>query len=207
MLPTDEDIQNLSAAGDAFKYAVVGFSAIELALDKLISCALPAAHQVELTRLSVGLKVDLAIALGLLPLESKGLLLKLAEIRNLYAHQFRPDAKLCSAAELKGCFGPAQRTLAGEHLDTATTFTETLRVAFVSAYYQLVARIRSVQQRDGKRKEAVLHAEALLAVTERPRLDSEGVRRELDDLNERVERKKRELRKAREEARAGESQS
>ncbi|WP_017942550.1 MULTISPECIES: hypothetical protein [unclassified Thioalkalivibrio] len=205
MLPTDEDIQRLSASGDPFKYAVVGFSAIELALEKLISNALPAAHRVELRKLSVGLKVDLAIALGLLTVESKGLLLKLNKIRNFYAHEFRSDVEPCTAAELKSCFGPSHRTLADEHLAGAATFTETLRVGFVSTYYELIGRIRWVQDRKAKREEAVLHAEAVLAATEPRQPDSEHFRTELNSLSQKIEKKKQELRVAREKTHLGES--
>jgi len=122
MLPTDEQIRSLASTGDVFKFAVVGFSAIEAALEELISESLLTEHQVELKRLSVELKADLAIALGLFERDSKGLLMKLSKLRNFYAHQFTVGADYCSVAELKSSFGESQRALAREHFTNANTF-------------------------------------------------------------------------------------
>lgn len=195
MLPTEEQIQNLVSTGDVFKYAIVGFSAIETALEELISESLLTSHRVELKRLSVELKADLSIALGLFDRDSKGLLLKLSKVRNFYAHEFTSGADYCSADELKSSFGEAQRSIAREYYANAKTFREALRVAFISAYYEIVGAIERVKAKKKQRAEAILHIEALLAVTENsaPSVPRDAFLREKERLERAIEEKKREL--------------
>lgn len=207
MLPTDDDIKRLSMTGDPFRYAVAGFAAIELALETLIAASMVRTHRVELKRLSVGLKVDLAIALGVLSLDSKGLVLQLSRVRNFYAHEFKIGKELCSAADLKACFGKRQRAFAEEHLDAARDFTETLRVAFIIAYYELVSAIQAIEHRKKQRQEAQLEVEAVLAVIPKRSVEDlaggdEAYKRMFEEgkarLDAAIEAKKDELRRARE---------
>lgn len=87
MIPSNEDIGRLISTGDPFRISVVGFSAIEKVLEELISESLSNKHRLELSRLSPSFKVDLAIGLGVFDINFKGIVLKLAKIRNKYAHE------------------------------------------------------------------------------------------------------------------------
>ena len=165
MLLTLEQIQALSKTGDVFRYAVVGFSAVETALEELLIESLVTSHGVELSRLSVELKLDLAIGLGVIGRKSKPLMMKLSKVRNFYAHEFAVDAEYCPVAELKSCFSPRQRLLAGKYFAAADTFREGLRVAFITAYYDVVGAIDGLKKRKKDRAAALLHAEAVLSVT------------------------------------------
>ena len=82
MKSSNEDIVHLIQTGDPFKISVLGFSAIEEALEQLIQEALPSPHKLETQRLSPIFKVDLAIGLGVFPHDFKGIVIKLSKIRN-----------------------------------------------------------------------------------------------------------------------------
>jgi hypothetical protein len=196
MLPTDSEIKKLAQTGDVFRHAVVGFSAIEIALEELIAQALLSSHRVELGKLTFGFKVDLAIGLGLLHRDSKGLLIKLSKIRNHYAHEFKTGGEYCHPSELKSCFSESQRSIAEDHFEGATSFESILRVAFVSAFYEIRNAIARQQAMKIKRAEAMLHVQAVLAATEPtdeqvPR--SEAFLKETERLDRLIEEKKTEI--------------
>ena len=201
MLPTQEQIHALIKTGDIFKYAVVGFSAIEAAIDELVTESFHTSHRVELNRLSTELKVDLLIALGTLRKESKGLLVKLSRARNFYAHEFAGDAEYCPHQELISCFGKHHREMAHEHLGNIQTFRDALKVSFIAAYYDVVGGIERLKDFKKQRAEHLLHVEALLAVTENPvsvDVPADVAKKAKDELDEAIEAKRRELDKKRE---------
>lgn len=191
-LPTDEEIGELAKTGDPFRYAIIGFSAIESALEALISESLTKPHRLELRRLSFSFKVDLAIGVGGLNHESKGLLIKLAKIRNFYAHDFALREEYCSASELASCMNEIHRQTAAERLTSAETFGDVLGIAFIVAYYELRSNIERVQKRKQQLKDAAAHARAVLTVI-KPTLDlSKEVEERKKKLLEEIERVKQE---------------
>jgi hypothetical protein len=165
MLPTEDEVHALVKTGDVFRYAIVGFSAIEAAFEELIVESLVTSHRLELRRISFELKVDFAIGLGVFPAQSKPLLTKLSKIRNYYAHEFSAQAEYCSPAELKSCFSAAQRSLAGDYYAGAETFREAMRVGFISAYYEALRSVEGVRAEKKRRAEARLEIEAVQAAT------------------------------------------
>jgi hypothetical protein len=196
MLPSQEQIHSLIKTGDAFKYAVVGFTAIEAAIDELILDSLHTSHQLELKRLSVDLKVDLLIGLGSLRRDSKGLLVKLSKARNYYAHEFVGTADYCKPQELVSCFGKHQRDLAKEHLEGVRSFRDALRVAFIAGYYDVVSGIERLKEIKRQREEHLLHVEALLAVKapiDPSLVPSDMAKKAKEDLDKAIEEKKREI--------------
>jgi len=196
LLPTDEEIQGLAATSDVFRYAVVGFSAIETAVEELIAQALLTSHRVELQKMTFGLKLDLAIGLGLMHRDSKGLHTKLSKIRNSYAHEFKTGIDFCSAAELKSCFSDYQRSIAENHFNEASDFESTLRVAFVSAFYEIKDAISRQEARKAHRAETLLHIQAVLAATEPPAEEitkGDGFARASERLSKLIEEKKKEI--------------
>jgi len=109
MNPSNADIGRLISTGDPFRISVVGFSAIESVLEELISESLPKKHRLELSRLSPAFKVDLAIGLGVFDIEFKGILLRLAKIRNKYAHEVNLDTVPFNVKELISSMEATQR--------------------------------------------------------------------------------------------------
>lgn len=196
MLPSQEQIHSLIKTGDVFKYAVVGFTAIEAAIDELISDSFHTNHRVEVTRLSTDLKVDLLIALGSLRKDSKGLINKLSKTRNYYAHEFVGANEYCQPQELISCFGKHQREMAKDHIEAIATFKDALRVSFITAYYDVIAGIERLKRIKREREKHLLHVEALLAVTKEPDLsshDPELIKRLEVELNQAIEEKKQEI--------------
>lgn len=165
VLPSQERVHTLIKTGDVFRYAIVGFSAIEAALDCLIVETLVTTHKLELRRLSAELKVDLAIGLGVLDKESKGLICRLSKIRNHYAHSLDSEGEYCSIDELKSCFSKRHRELSGEYFAGIETFMEAMRVSFVAVYYELLAAIEHRKESKIARVEAAIGAEAAIAIS------------------------------------------
>ncbi|MFI5165608.1 MAG: hypothetical protein ACHQQS_03230 [Thermoanaerobaculales bacterium] len=165
-LPSDSEIQLLAATGDPFRYAIVGFSAIEGAVEELISESIPTSHRLELERLSFAFKLDLAVALGTLRPDSKGLFLKLSRVRNYYAHQFNSAQDYCPPVELLSSMSAVQRKMAGEHLTKETGFAPALRAAFVVAFYDVKRQIERIKEHKLQAQDARDHAEALLQLLE-----------------------------------------
>jgi hypothetical protein len=196
MLPTNEKIVNLAHTGDVFRHAIVGFSIIEAALEELLAHALVSSHKVELSRMTVGLKVDLAIALGLLQVESKGLIMKLSKIRNHYAHEVEQNNEYCDYQEVKSCFSETQRSLAREHFDPINTFAGALRIAFVCAFYEIKGAITRQERIKQQRAAVALDIQALLDVIPENNeyLQTEGVQRAKELLESKIEKRKAELR-------------
>ena len=196
MLPSEEQIHSLIRTGDVFKYAVVGFTAIEAAIDELISESLHTSHRLEVKRLSIDLKVDLLIALGSLRKDSKGLLIKLSKARNYYAHEFADAKDYCPLQELISCFGKHHRETAKENIETIRAFKDALRVSFITAYYDVLAGIERIKEIKRKKEEHLLHIEAILAVTEKPvssAIPPEMAQEAMDKLDRAIEEKKLEL--------------
>lgn len=190
-LPSDTELKNLLATGDSLRFAIVGFSALESALEALIAESLPSPHPIELKRLSFGLKLDLAIGLGSLSIESKGLLLKLSKIRNYYAHELSPT-DYCAPQELVSAMTSQHRTIVGERLETATTFMEVLGLGFIAAYSELTGSIKQVQKYKEHIQDVKLHTKALLEVIG-PIPDHVLESSAYHELGKKIEKKKAEL--------------
>lgn len=195
MLPSDDEILNLCASGDVLRHAIVGFSAIERALEELISSSLLASHKLEMRNISIGFKVDLLIGLGLMSRDSKGLLVKLSKIRNFYAHEFNSETEYCSHQELKSCLSNSHRSIIKEYFDTANTFKEVLRISIFAAYYEIVNLIEHQRKLKTKRAEAHLRMLAVLDVAGMTKEEHERVTQtdSYKQLARRVEKRKAEM--------------
>lgn len=195
MLPSEEQIQSLFRTGDVFKYAVVGFTAIEMAIDELIADSLNSSHRLEVKRLSIDFKVDLLISLGSLHKDSKGLILKLSKARNYYAHEFVGAEDFCPPQDLISCFGKHQREMTQKHIEAPFSFKYALRISIITAYYDVLAGIERLKEIKRKREDHLLHVEALLAV-DKPvssPIRPEVAQRATDELKQAIEEKKREI--------------
>lgn len=151
MLPSNEQIRTILSSKDNFRLAIIGFSSIEQALNLLILEALSTTHKLELQKLSIELKLDLAIALRVLRKESKGLVKNLSKIRNYYAHSYKQEANFNTVSELKSYFSQAQRKMASTHFKNAITYTDTLCLAISIAYYEIEGSIKILKNQKIKK--------------------------------------------------------
>ena len=83
---TEEEIDTLVKEADEFTLAIKGHQAMMQVLDLAIGEVLASAHILEVASLSAALKIDLAVALGVVNAEDGSFLRKLNTIRNAFAH-------------------------------------------------------------------------------------------------------------------------
>lgn len=84
--PTRGELLELLNAVDPLTLVLRGHQAVDSVLNCILQETLPEPHEVELSRLSFGLKVDLAIALQALRSDSRPLFMSVNRIRNHFAH-------------------------------------------------------------------------------------------------------------------------
>jgi hypothetical protein len=77
-----EQLEIALGSDDALTVVLKGHLAIEALLDLAISEVLRQPHRLEVQRLGFALKVDLAVALGIVPDEVRGPLVKINTLRN-----------------------------------------------------------------------------------------------------------------------------
>ncbi|MDS1833522.1 hypothetical protein QX240_22645 [Vibrio vulnificus] len=132
----DDQIEQFLLLDDLMKISIIGFSIIESEIEKLINLGLGEDHQVEVKKMSVRIKVDLAIALGTFPHSYKGIFGKLADLRNEYAHKVYIGSIPMPLHHIKSSLSSSQH--AALKLKNSYTDTEVLRYAILSTI--LVAR-------------------------------------------------------------------
>ncbi|MDW1977336.1 hypothetical protein [Vibrio sp. Vb1980] len=132
----DDQIEQFLLLDDLMKISIIGFSIIESEIEKLISLGLGEGHKVEVKKMSVRIKIDLAIALGTFPHSYKGILGKLAYWRNEYAHKVYISSTPETINHIKSSLSSSQKTAL--KLKNGYTDTEVLRYAILSTI--LVAR-------------------------------------------------------------------
>lgn len=186
--PSNEDIGQLISKGDPFRIAVVGFSAIESVLEELISVSLPKKHSLELSRLSPTFKVDLAIGLGVLEIEFKGIVLKLGKIRNIYAHEVNLDTVPFSANELISSMEKTQRN----SIDNTKSQDPVgvLGFAVLTTFIHLTSIIKLLGIQKLKRIDMLAEMKALL--DEEPMSEDVKKTDAYKELDERIEKRKKE---------------
>jgi hypothetical protein len=83
---TNEEFDDLLKSDDAFNIAIRGHQAIETLLNLAISEVLSSPHTLEVRRVPFGLKLDLAVALGIVRASEQPAFAKMNSIRNKFAH-------------------------------------------------------------------------------------------------------------------------
>lgn len=83
---------------------------VDSSLRHLIRECLPEPRALDIERISFALKVQLAIALGIVPTDFEPPLKKLNSLRNKIAHQVKADITDTDAKNLFGCFSLEDRT-------------------------------------------------------------------------------------------------
>jgi hypothetical protein len=112
-LPTDDELLAAVNAPDLLTVAIRGHQCVEAALNQLLNAALTAPHEIEIKRVSFAPKVDLAIALGLLRVDSRALFLAVNRIRNQYAHDQQAQFDSNQSADVANAFSSYHRRVTG----------------------------------------------------------------------------------------------
>ena len=81
-IPCNAEFLSVVNGSDLLSVIVRGHQFVETAVNAMISEALPAPHEVEIGRLTFGLKVDLAASLRLIQAESRPLYMAVNRLRN-----------------------------------------------------------------------------------------------------------------------------
>ena len=96
-IPTLQHIAEELAEANAFTASIRGFAVVESLLDLILREALPIGDSFDSERVTAALKIDLVVALGIIPTDDAPALRRLARIRNSFAHDF--DATFDDAAQ------------------------------------------------------------------------------------------------------------
>lgn len=86
-----------------------GHSFVDAALSVIIAESLPVARSFEVAALSFPLKVDLAVALGLIPAEERGGYVRLNRLRNRFAHNPTTRLSKRDAVDFYNSLSPHQQ--------------------------------------------------------------------------------------------------
>lgn len=126
---------------------------LEALLLLLLNECLQKPGELDLSRLSFHLKVDLAVALGKLPPESRPLLVKLNALRNRFAHQEARFTR-ASAREMYNCLSAGHRTTLRKALLDYTSPISLLEECFAVSFVELKHLVSAT--RDAKARERAL---------------------------------------------------
>ena len=182
-LPDTAALEEILSSPDPFVRIVRGRQAIDAALSAALTETLAEPHAVEIDRMSFALKIDLAVAFGAFPADSRPAYVAVNRIRNAFAH--RHDAVLADDAvrDLYSALSSRQRDASGFKAGDAYDIRKVIAVLFYEArqaYFNI---------RDAKLGHEVLAEMA--RETLRGRLPS-GIGVVTQEMEDRVARKKRE---------------
>jgi hypothetical protein len=132
-IPNWNQFSKVIDGSDELPLVIRSHQLIESALNGLITESLPFSHSLEVRRLSFLLKVDMAIALGLLTPIFRGGYSKFNEIRNRFAHEAiaNLDSKRCK--DLFNALAPVLQSFGkpwDEYSDELTAFRHCAAVLF-----------------------------------------------------------------------------
>lgn len=166
---------------------------LENMLELAISEVLAERHYLELRRVPFPLKLDLAIALKLLPIESRPVYVKVNALRNRYAHDWKAELKDKDIEDLVHCLSDWQRQAFGISTEEGMVAEDKLRICFLVLYIELKSIISHIRDQAVREREWHNIAEELLTMAKSPR-----TLRDDDPDHLRVEAKVQEERKKRE---------
>lgn len=187
---SESELEQLLESDDPFTLAVKGSVAVEAVLDIAISEALPNPHLMEIRALKPALKLDLAVALGLIPSDVRAALQRLNRIRNEFAHENKEEFTTRDARQLRDLWPVRMREVSPSAFDVDPPLG-VLRSSLGIAVFLFEARVTEIRD-DKVRQTALSHMvkEALLPYKDRP---------VTDDGKSRTERLEEEVARARAE--------
>jgi hypothetical protein len=142
----DEEFDSIVQSGDAFTVAIRGHQAVDELLSLAISETLANPHQLEIRNLAFSLKVDLAVAMGIVA--DRGAFMAFNRIRNRFAHDRNASFGEKDADDLYNTWSDYLRKLASR---SRSDYTEPFEVLQDTASLLFVLlQIRITQSRDAR---------------------------------------------------------
>jgi len=188
-LPPDAQFETILEGSDLLPMVLRAHQAIEAALNLAIAESLPAPHAMEIERLSTALKIDIAVALHIVPADDAPALRKINGLRNVLAHDPRAAFTPHDAKALFNALSARQRHLIGRGYDEFSEHIEVLRHVLAVLYVDLASTLDRL--RDAKLRDEVLHEMVRDRIRRPPRPDDPGTLRIEAEIQARMEAKKR----------------
>lgn len=145
--PSEVELLGAIKGEDILAAAVRGHQFLETLLRLAISEALPMPHVMEVERLAFPLKVDLAIALGMIPRECRPGYLKINSIRNRVAHDQDAQFARRDALEAYDALSTRMREALGRSSDLEASPLSILKRCIQMLFVVLQESISSARDR------------------------------------------------------------
>ena len=182
----DRALTKIMGTKDPLSLSIRGHAFIDSLLSKGISEILPFPHSVEIERTGFLLKVDLAIALGMIAKDSRAVFVTFNSIRNSFAHKSTTSFEIEDAKNLFNCLSKVQRHALSQKFSDYGKPRDVLKdcVAVMAIELEgVILRLRKDK----------LHAEVLHEMVEELRANSEPVKepnRISREVEQRMQKKK-----------------
>jgi len=163
--PDDKRLLRCVNSVDRVGLVIKTHQLLDTLLTLLISEAVERPRAVEVCRISVPLKIDLVVALGWLPPESRPLVKKLTAIRNRFAHQ-RTRFSKADARDLFNTLSASHRSQLGRHFEQYESPLTVLRECFTVSFLELQWLV--IRSRDSKAEGKALSKMAKEAISMHP---------------------------------------
>jgi hypothetical protein len=188
--PTNSEVYEFINSDDLFVLSIKGHQAIETALNFTISEGFVQPHVLEVKKINFMLKVDLAVAMGILDSNLRPIFEKINSIRNRFAHQRKSTVEEKEGKDLFNLLPAEFRKVVG-----ITKFENSKNVlSYTIAGLFMSVKVSVARQRDEKAYEEVLH-EMVVETIGTPKSNSKHLSDVNSELRER-ENLKREKRKS-----------
>lgn len=135
-LPSEDTLRQVMQAPDDLVLVMRGHSLVEGMLVTAIAEAMAAPHELEMKRMPFPLKLDLAIALGILQPRSRGVLMKLNKLRNDFAHDCEACITSSQAQDMKNAFPEHYRQSLAGHLHNDDPARRIVELTLVAAFFE-----------------------------------------------------------------------
>ena len=148
-VPTPTQFLRVLDSRSTFRLAIKGHQCVESALNRAIAASLAHSHVIEIKRMRFLLKVDLAIALDVIELESRPALVRLNTIRNRFAHEPNSSLRRSEAMQLYNALSPRQRGALNVE-DPSKYFTgsrHTLLLCLATIFYSITTAVTHLVDR------------------------------------------------------------
>jgi len=195
---TETELLAELSSNDPFVLVVRGHQFLESMMNLAVSEALPISHEVEVSRLTFPLKVDLAIALRVLPTECRVGYMKINRLRNRFAHDHTASLTRRAAREAYNALSVRMRDAFGRESDSIAEPSSLVRRCIQILF--VVLEISVTSMRDERVRERVvmdLAEETHQRVSKRWIAEDNAEDPYYSRVNERIETRVREERERR----------
>jgi len=176
-IPTDAELLTVLNVPDPLTLMIRGHQCVERVLNLAISETLAEPHALEIERQTFAFKIDLAVAIGLVPKDERPAFVKVNRLRNDFAHNLQAAFTADAARELYRSFSPRLRHTLGKELSEFESALHLLSACLAVLYVGLSHKVQ--ETRDNRVREQVIHEMVQAVLQERalPVDDSETNRK------------------------------